>query len=159
MDGSETRVYTKQEIVCNLAQLAQNVLEPALAVLPGGIDGFRTLWRINSGYRLRGVVGNESARSQHPKGQAIDIGIIGDGLDDKIRKTYETVLELDRLVAYDQLILEYRNPQSVWIHVSFNGDQQRRMGFTMVNDSTYRRDANGIPAGFYMLESIPPKGR
>ena len=70
------RLYTVPEIVCNMAQLAQNVLEPMLEVLPGGIGGYRTQWRINSGYRLRGAVGNESATSQHPKGQALDIGIL-----------------------------------------------------------------------------------
>ena len=156
-DGNTSRVYTKQEIVCNLAALAQNVLEPALSVLPGGIDGYGSRWRINSGYRLRGVVGNESARSQHPKGMAVDIGIIGDGLSDKIQKTYDIVNQLERVVPYDQLILEYRHSSSVWIHVSYS-EARRRMAFTMVNDSTYRRNSQGMPAGFYQLGSIPPKG-
>jgi predicted chitinase len=156
-DGNTSRLYTVQEIVSNLAALAQNVMEPALAVLPGGIDGYNNLWRINSGYRLRGVVGNESARSQHPKGQAVDIQIMGDGLADKINKNYEAVIDLEKKVAYDQLILEYRNPTSNWIHISHNPQGSRKMAFTMVNDSTYRRDANGIPAGFFKLESIPPK--
>ena len=141
---------TKQQIVCNMAQLAQNVLEPALSVLPGGIDGYRSLWRINSGYRM----GN--SRSQHNRGQAVDIGIIGDGLTDKIQKSYDVTLQLDRTVPYDQLILEYRNPTSCWIHCSYS-ENQRGMGFTMVNDSTFRRDSNGVPAGFYKIDSIPPK--
>jgi predicted chitinase len=157
-DGNQSRLYTKQEIVCNLAMLAQNVLEPMLEVLPGGIDGYRTQWQINSGYRLRGVVGNESARSQHPKGQAVDIGIYADGLSDKFRKHFEFVTAAERIIPYDQLILEYRHSSSNWVHVSYAGNASRRMAFTMVNDSTYRRDANGVPAGFYLLDRIPPKG-
>jgi hypothetical protein len=31
------------------------------------------------------------------------------------------------------------------------------MAFTMVNDSTYKRDAKGIPTGFVLVENIPPK--
>jgi predicted chitinase len=140
-----------QQIVCNLAQLAQNILEPALAVLPGGIDGYRRQWRINSGYR------QGTSSSQHNKGQAVDIGIIAGSLDEKIQTAYDLTLELDKTVPYDQLILEYRHGTSCWIHCSYNGESQRGMGFTMVNDSTYRRDSNGMPAGFYRLTSIPPK--
>jgi predicted chitinase len=150
-DGNTSRIYTKQEIVANLAALAQNVLEPALAVLPGGIDGYRTQWQINSGYRLRGVVGNESARSQHPKGQAVDIGIYASDRDEKYRKHFEAVQAMESLVPYDQLILEYRGRNSNWIHVSYNGTASRRMAFTMKDDSTYRRNAQGYPEGFYLL--------
>jgi hypothetical protein len=31
------------------------------------------------------------------------------------------------------------------------------MAFTMVNDATYKRNASGIPAGFVLLDNIPPK--
>lgn len=148
-------LYTVQEIVCNLANLAQNVLEPALAVLPGGIGGFRKQWRINSGYRLRGVVPNESPTSDHCKGHCADIGIL---LPSKYQKTYEYAQMIEKVIPYDQLILEYRFQDSCWIHVGYkpNGSN-RKMAFTMVNDKTYKRDAKGNPVGFYLLDTIPPK--
>lgn len=148
------RLFTAPEIVCNMAQLAQNILEPILEVLPGGIGGYGSQWRINSGYRLRGAIGNESPTSQHPKGQALDIGIL---LPNKIDKTYEIIQKIERIVPYDQIIMEYRFPSSVWIHVSYNPNGSRKMAFTMVNDAVYKRDSNGMPSGFALLEFIPPK--
>ena len=152
--GGQERIYTVQEIVCNMAQLAQNVLEPMLDVLPGGIGGYKTLWTINSGYRLRGVIKNESATSDHCKGRSADIGIL---LPNKNEKTYEFIQRIERVIPYDQLILEYRHPSSVWIHVSYNANSQRKMAFTMVNDRTFKRNARGIPEGFVLVNDIPPK--
>ena len=149
------RLYTVGEIVCNLANTAQNILEPALIVLPGGIGGYRKQWRINSGYRLRGAIGAiESATSDHPKGQAVDIGIL---LPDVVGKTYEYIQALEKVIPYDQLILEYRFPSSCWIHASYKDKGSRKMAFTMVNDATYRRDTRGIPSGFALVNNIPPK--
>jgi hypothetical protein len=152
--GGQERIFTVQEIVCNMAQLAQNVLEPMLDVLPGGIGGYKTLWTINSGYRLRGVVKNESATSDHCKGRSADIGIL---LPNKNEKTYEFIQRLERVIPYDQLILEYRHPSSVWIHVSYNANSQRKMAFTMVNDRTFKRNSKGVPEGFVLVGNIPPK--
>jgi hypothetical protein len=152
--SSPERIYTVQEIVCNLAQTAQNILEPMLEVLPGGIGGYKTQWKINSGYRLKGVVGNESPTSDHCKGHAIDIGIM---LPNKYTSTYDIIQKAEKVIPYDQLILEYRHPGSVWIHVSYKPKNSRKMAFTMVNDSTYKRNAAGMPSGFVLVENIPPK--
>jgi len=148
------RLYKAQEIVCNLALTCQNLLEPAVNVLPGGIGGYKKQWKINSGYRLKGVVANESPTSDHCKGQALDIGIM---LPDKYTKTYEFIQQLEKVLPYDQLILEYRFPESCWIHVSFKSKGGRKQAFTMVNDKVYKRDSKGIPSGFVLLETIPPK--
>lgn len=148
------RLYTAQEIVCNLALTCQNLLEPAVNVLPGGIGGYKKQWKINSGYRLKGVVANESPTSDHCKGQALDIGIM---LPDKYGKTYEFAQQLEKILPYDQLILEYRFPESCWIHVSFKSKGGRKQAFTMVNDKVYKRDSKGIPSGFVLLDKIPPK--
>jgi predicted chitinase len=145
---SAERTFTKQEIVCNLAQVAQNILEPMLAILPGGISGYKTQWRINSGYRLKGVVPNESATSDHCKGRAVDIGLL---VPDKYNKTYQLIQQAEKIISYDQLILEYRFPQSVWIHASFKPASGRKMAFTMVNDRTYPSK------GYALVEPIPPK--
>jgi predicted chitinase len=149
------RLYSAPEIVCNLALTCQNLLEPAVNVLPGGIGGYKKQWKINSGYRLKGVVANESPTSDHCKGQALDIGIM---LPDKYTKTYEFIQQLEKVLPYDQLILEYRFPESCWIHVSFKSKGARKQAFTMVNDKVYKRDSKGIPSGFVLLETIPPKG-
>jgi predicted chitinase len=151
---SPERIFTRQEIVCNLAHVAQNILEPMLQILPGGIGGHRTQWRINSGYRLKGVVPNESSVSDHCKGRAVDIGLI---IPDKYNKTYQLIQQAEKVIAYDQLILEYRFPDSVWIHASFNSTSGRKMAFTMVNDKTYKRNSSGVPEGYVLVENIPPK--
>jgi predicted chitinase len=152
--NSPERLYTVQEIVCNLANVAQNILEPMIDILPGGIGGYKTQWRINSGYRLRGVVPFESPTSDHCKGMAVDIGIL---LPDKYNKTYDIIQQAEKVISYDQLILEYRFPQSCWIHASFNPNGSRKMAFTMVNDSTFKRNTSGVPEGFVLVNDIPPK--
>jgi predicted chitinase len=144
-EGDTEKMFTVQEIVCNLAQCAQNILEPLLEILPGGIGGYRKQWKINSGYRL------QNGRSDHRKGRAIDIGLIYPSLQEKTDFTYDFVQKMEKLVPYDQLILEYRGPQSVWIHCSYNGDRRKKMAFTMLEDKTYRRNAQGYPEGFYKI--------
>lgn len=151
---SAERTFTTQEIVCNLANVAQNILEPMLEVLPGGIGGYKTQWKINSGYRLKGVVPYESATSDHCKGRAVDIGLL---VPDKYNKTYQLIQQAEKVISYDQLILEYRYPESVWIHASFNTNSARNMAFTMVNDKTYKRNASGVPEGYVLVDNIPPK--
>lgn len=149
------RLYTIQEIVGNLAETSNNILENIIDVLPGGLSGYNRQWKINSGYRLKGVVPFESPTSDHCKGHCLDIGIL---LPDKTQKTYELIQKIEPLITYDQLILEYRHPSSVWIHVSYRKDNNRRWAFTMVNDKTYNRNDKGIPYGFYLINNIPPKG-
>ena len=150
---SAERLYTIQEIVANLAETAHNVLEPALDVLPNGIAGYNNLWRINSGYRLKGVVPHESPNSDHCKGHCVDIGILD---PDKYNKTYGYIQKLESVVAYDQLILEYANPSSCWIHIGYRKNNNRKQAFTMVNHSVYKRNSLGIPQGFYLINTIPP---
>jgi hypothetical protein len=130
------------------------MLEPMLEVLPGGIGGFNKQWKVNSGYRLRGVIKNESPTSDHCKGHAIDIGIL---LPNKAQATYDIIQKLEKILPYDQLILEYRHPSSVWIHAGYKPKGNRKMAFTMVNDSTYKRNAAGAPSGYVLVESIPAK--
>ena len=145
-DG-KIRLYTVQEIVCNLAQTAQNILEPALAVLPGGISGLNKQWKISSGYRLKGVIKTESPNSSHCKGFAIDIALLSKSL----RETHELAVALEKILPYDQCILEYRFPGQVWVHLGY-GVSQRKMAFTMLNDKTHTRGS------FALLDSITPPG-
>ena len=153
--GGQLRQYTVQEIVCNLAMVAQNILEPLLEILPGGIGGYKKTWKINSGYRLKGIVPQESPTSDHCKGQAIDIGLVNSTYD----KLYNFTVSAEKILPYDQIILEYRYPSTHWVHISYKMDARRKMAFTMVNDKTYKRNSAGVPQGFYLLDQIPQPNR
>jgi predicted chitinase len=150
--GSQDRLFTVEEIVGNLAETAHNVLEPALEVLPGGIGGWKTQWEITSGYRLKGVIPSESATSDHCKGHCVDIILKH---PDLFTKSYEMIQQIERVVSYDQIILEYRYPGKCWMHIGYRPSNNRKWAFTMVNDATYKRNTYGIPAGFYLLSTIP----
>lgn len=91
-----------EDIITNLSALAKNVLEPLRAKYPG--------FRINSGFRSY-----TKGRSQHEKGQAVDIQWPG--------ASYDTYWERAKWVKdnlpFDQFIYEFGN--SVWFHLSWNG--------------------------------------
>ena len=153
--GGAERLYTVPEIVGNLAETAHNIIEPIIDILPGGLSGYNSQWTISSGYRLKGVVPNESPTSDHCKGHCVDIVL---KIPDKYNKTFQMIQKIEPLIVYDQLILEYRAPDSVWMHIAYRKDNNRKMAFTMVNDKTYKRNEKGLPSGFYLLNTIPPKG-
>jgi predicted chitinase len=133
---------TKQQIVCNLSQLCQNVLEKYVSILPGGMAGYGKEWRISSGFR------NGSNSSQHNKGQAVDIAL-GQGTKNRKEATYNLAQEMEKLVPYDQIIVEYRGTSENWIHTSYDGSgKNRKMAFTMLNDKTYPKPG---AKGFYLL--------
>jgi predicted chitinase len=147
------KLYTVQEIVCNLAMACQNILEPALKVLPRGIDGLNKTWMINSGYRLRGITPHESPTSDHCKGRAFDLGIMPKTGDiNQFKKTFDIAKQLELVLPYDQLILEYRAPVTNWIHVSYKSAGSRKEAFTMVNDVPYK---GSVHSGMILLETIP----
>jgi hypothetical protein len=116
---------TAQQIVCNLKGLAENCLEPIINLYPGMI--------ITSGFRRPGDVAASSATSQHYLGQAADIIIPGFNRE----KHYEAIQQIQQLVPYDQLLLEYSGKTTVWIHVSFVYQTPRKMAFTMRDHSRY----------------------
>ena len=108
-----------QEIVCNLKGLAENCLEQIINLYPGIM--------ITSGFRRPGDVAASSGKSQHYLGQAADIVIPG-----YTRKQhYEAIQTIQQLIPYDQLLLEYSGSSTVWIHVSFKYEGNRKQNFTM----------------------------
>ena len=147
---------TKQQIVCNLAQLCANILEPALAILPGGAAGYGKQWTINSGYRSAGNAAN-STTSDHPYGRAVDISVLPKDADRKQRH-FDLIQELEKVLPYDQMILEYQGSGSTWIHIGYRGLEKgqttgqgaanRKMAFTMVNGSTYKQNGQ---SGFFLV--------
>lgn len=65
--------------------------------------------------------------SQHTKGEAVDIRI--DGLDRQGH--YEAIQEIQQLVPYDELILEYDGKEFVFIHISLKKEGNRKVHYTM----------------------------
>lgn len=113
-----------QQIVCNLKGLAENCLEPIINLYPGTV--------ITSGYRSPGDVAKSSTTSRHYYGEAADIVISGFNK----AQMYEAVQEIQKIIPYDQLILEYAGPDC-WIHCSFKYSGNRKMAFTMRDHKTY----------------------
>lgn len=138
------KMMSKQEIVCNLKGLAEQCIEQIM-VAAGGPSNIK----ITSGYRMNGVVAQSSATSQHPAGQAFDFQLTGKIND--ARSHYDFINKISGLIPYDQLILEYRDPDTngnnrntriCWIHCSFTYTTNRKMAFTMLNDKTFK--SNGF---------------
>lgn len=102
---------TKCEIFDNLSALAKNVLEPVR-------KRYGTNFVITSALRRMGSNG----KSQHPKGQAVDIQFPKLPPEEYVHR----IEEISRIVAdYDQMILEYHGRNPV-IHISFNKEGNRR---------------------------------
>ena len=129
---------TKQQIVANLSAVCINHMEKYLPYLPGGINGYKKQWTITSGYRM----GNN--HSDHGTGRAVDFAIFGNNRE----QHYKLIQELEKLVPYDQLILEYQGNDLVWIHTAFRGGNatfggsvgggpDRKMAWTMLDHKNY----------------------
>ena len=117
---------TKAQIVCNLKNLAENVLENIIKIVP------KSEIIVTSGYRQKGLVGVESPTSQHPLGMACDIVLKKTPRDRK--KHYDLIQQIAAAVPHDQLLLEYEGAATVWIHISFNSSGKNRgQQFTMNN--------------------------
>lgn len=88
---------------------------------------------INSGYRgpaLNEAVGG-SSKSQHCKGQAVDIEVPG-------VPNAEVAEWIEENLDFDQLILEFYTPgipDSGWVHVSYNGDANRKSVLTAMKEN------------------------
>src|SRR6056300_1118768 len=88
---------------------------------------------INSGYRgpaLNEAVGG-SSRSQHCKGEAVDIECPG-------ISNYTVAKFIEDTLDYDQLILEFYTPgipDSGWVHVSYIGEGNRKQSLTAMKEN------------------------
>ena len=88
---------------------------------------------INSGYRgpaLNEAVGG-SSKSQHCKGQAVDIEVPG-------VPTYDVAKWIEENLEFDQLILEFYTPgipDSGWVHVSYNDEGPRKSILTAMKEN------------------------
>lgn len=112
---------TKQQIVCNLKGLCENCLEPIKSMYPNII--------ISSGFRRPGDVANSAKRSQHYNGEAADLVFTGFSK----KQVYDAIIEIQKVIPYDQLLLEFSGANTVWVHVSFKYSGGRKQSFTMKN--------------------------
>lgn len=117
---------TKQQIVCNLKGLSENILEHVLSLYPN--------MTITSGFRRPGDVANSSRTSQHYLGQAVDIVLSGYNRQQHFEAAARLVETLP--TGFDQVILEYAGTRTVWIHLSWKYDGNRRSFFTMRDHRT-----------------------
>ena len=141
--------YTKQDLVENLANLAVNICEPLYELLgpTGGkyaAQSPKGAWYINSGLR------NGTGTSQHDLGQALDMRY---NPKRSFEEMWKLAVQLEKILPYDQLILEYRKPGAKWnpgpgwmnwIHVSYDKDSRRKQAFTMIDDKSV--NSSGVPA-------------
>jgi hypothetical protein len=108
--------FSAQDIVCNLQNVAINLLEPIRSKYPNLI--------INSAFR--GTASIAGKVSQHEKGEAIDLQFKG-----LAPKDYLDVSDwIIKNVAFDQFIFEHGN--SIWLHISCKRNSpQRKQILTM----------------------------
>ena len=117
----------------NLTEVCYNVLEPLRAKFDKPIT-------ITSGYRSEALceaIGSKKT-SQHAKGQAVDLEIMG---VPNIKIAYW----LQNNVDFDQLILEFYNPDDPaggWVHVSYNEKGSNRKQVLTYDGKKFE---NGLP--------------
>ena len=117
---------TKSEIICNLKNLAENVLTPLFGTYPGAM--------VTSGFRAG------SGTSQHLRGEAIDIQFRSVS-----KKEYFKVAQwIKANLPYDQLILEYKNFGTglPWIHISLKRNKPQR--YQVMTFFNHKKVADGL---------------
>jgi hypothetical protein len=108
---------SEEDIVCNLKNVAENILEPLKAKYPNV--------KVNSAFRGTPSLAGGKV-SQHQKGEAIDIQFTG--------ISPSGYLPIAKWIAgtlpFDQMIFEHGN--SIWLHISCKrGGPQRKKLTTM----------------------------
>ena len=102
----------------NLKKLCESILQPIRNHYDAPVI-------ISSGFRTPElcILINSSINSQHAKGQAADLQVIG--VDNKALAKY-----IKENLDFDQLILEFykeeEGPHSGWVHVSYVGKENRK---------------------------------
>jgi hypothetical protein len=107
------RGLSENDIVCNLQNVAINIVEPLKAQFPNT--------RVNSGFR--GTPSVPGGVSQHEKGEAVDIQFIGFSPSQYLEASKWVRANL----PFDQFIFEHGN--NIWFHISCkrNGGQRKQV--------------------------------
>lgn len=140
------KLFKKQDIIANLAALAENICEPLYDLLgpTGGkfaAQSSKGAWCINSGLR------NGTNNSDHNRGRALDMRY---NPKRSFEDMWKLAVQLEKILPYNQIILEYRKPGAAnnsgtswmnWIHISYSTEGNQKMAFTMIDDKSV--DATG----------------
>lgn len=156
--GDTDSVYTKEVIIRNLNQFIEDVLGPFATFLKQNYPNLYKNLHINSAQRNYVPAGG-SKISQHQKGQAVDMQIIG-----KPRGVETMKLNLELLnamltwyqqnpVGYDQILWETRKPGSSWIHWSYKRNDNR-LQILRFNDDKTNRSCKVNTTGKYVLPGV-----
>ena len=107
------RGLSENDIVCNLQNVAINILEPLKKQFPNT--------RVNSGFR--GTPSIPGGVSQHEKGEAVDVQFTGFSPSQYLEASKWVRANL----PFDQFIFEHGN--SIWFHISCkrNGGQRKQL--------------------------------
>jgi hypothetical protein len=129
---------SQDEIVCNLAHLCLNVMEPLKAKYGSDLV-------VQSGFRVPGQVKGAAASkktSQHELGQAVDVSFeSANSSRTKKSAMYDKAVEVKQAVPFDQMIFESMGPGSAWIHLSYVKSGNRNNVLTMnVSGGTAKYD-------------------
>ena len=115
----------------NLKKLCESILQPIRNHYDAPVI-------VSSGYRSPELcirIGS-SIDSQHAKGQAADIQVVG--VDNKALAKY-----IKENLDYDQLILEFykeeEGPHSGWVHVSYVGKGNRKQSLTATRSEVTKK--------------------
>lgn len=141
------KLYTRQDLIANLAALATNICDPLYELLGPTSGKFapmssRGLWSINSGLR------NGNTGSDHNVGRAIDFRY---NPKRSFEETWKLAVEIEKILPYNQLILEYRKPGAQynpgpgwmnWIHISYSMQGNKKQAFTMIDDVSVDSSGN-----------------
>ena len=80
------------------------------------------------------MTASSNAKSDHCRGCAVDIQLCSRNK----QETWKLVQELEKLINYHQVLLEYRGARSVWIHTAYRGEENKKQAMTFVNDRKYK---------------------
>ena len=143
--GPASKAYSKQQLVANLAALCENIMEPIFTLLgPCKQMGAGATWNITSGLR------NEKTGSDHNKGRACDFQLSPRA---SISEMYKLVVQLEKMLPYNQLIFEYRKKgASNWIHVSYSTEGNQGKAFTMCDDAVVNSSGKPAPGSSGLFE-------
>lgn len=154
------QLFKKQDIIANLAHLAENVCEPIYDLLGPTSGKFaaqstKGAWCINSGLR------NGTNNSDHNKGRALDMRY---NPKRSFEEMWKLAVQLEKILPYNQIILEYRKPGANfnpgpgwmnWIHISYSTEGNKKMAFTMIDDKSVDASGNVAPGsrGLFLFGS------
>lgn len=112
---------SKEEIICNLKNVAEKCLEKIKSKYPSML--------VTSGFRVG------SGGSQHFKGEAVDIQFPGSDHSGY----YEIAKWIAGNVDFDQMLLEYKTSgtKAPWIHISYSQSGNRKQVMTFFNHKKY----------------------